>query len=108
MKKWGLATTASQISGSINCDFYLFPHEVTKKKQVREDEAPADNKKVRKSRIQSAGSVSTNYCDFSKHLIPVDFLHGLTDLKYSFPVHEACGKIIIFQNYPFLVDSLHV
>ena len=69
LNKWGLATTASQISGSINCDFYLFPHEVTKKKQVREDEAPADNKKVRKSRIQSSGSVSTNYCDFSKHLI---------------------------------------
>ena len=58
----GLAMATARIAGSRNCAIYLFPHEVMKIR-VRGDEASADNTRVRKSRRQSAGSGSTNYCD---------------------------------------------
>ena len=64
--KCGLAVEMAQILGSCNCAFYLFPHKVMKKIQVRGDEVSYDNTLFRKSRRHSAGSGSTNYCEFFK------------------------------------------
>ena len=61
LNEFGLAMTTERI-----VPFYLFPHKFMNKIRVRGDEASADNTQVSKLPRKSAGSGSTNYCEFFK------------------------------------------